>query len=255
MQDNRVQGEAFFAMQRALGHEFYKPDLLAEALTHRSALSGRKGARRRVKKPVSVGEGSNIRGQGSNERLEFLGDRVLGLLMAEWLYECYPDEQEGALGARHAHLVSRPVLADIAEQIGLPGALSIASHEENTGIRQLSSLKADAMEALLGALFLDAGLEPARRVVRRLWGARIENAGRPHKEPKTLLQEFLLGQHEALPCYEVVSAEGPSHAPVFCVEVRAMGQVGYGQAGNKRHAETAAAVDLLNKLGQENYYV
>lgn len=227
-------------LQKVLGHKFVRPALLDEALTHRSALSGRTGRGRPRRQ--------SVKGEGSNERLEFVGDRVLGLIMAEWLFSCFPHEQEGALGARHAHLVSRPVLAEIAAEIGLADSLRIARHEEGAGIRDLASVRADAMEAVLGALYLDAGLEPARRVIHDLWASRIENEGQPHKEPKTRLQEFLLGMGEPLPNYEHLSSEGPSHAPMFRVKVKGAGQEGEGEAGSKRAAESAAAVDLLAKL-------
>ena len=234
--------DALASMQAALGHAFAKPELLSEALTHRSAVSGRDPRRaRRSQRP---------KGTGSNERLEFIGDRVLGLLMAEWLLERYPDEQEGALGPRHAHLVSRTVLAEIADQVGLSGCLQISPHEEDAGIRRLSSIRADAMEALLGALYLDGGLEPARRVVRQYWQHRLDTADRPHKEPKTLLQEYMLSQGLPLPNYELLSSDGPSHAPVFRVSVTTLGQTGTGEAGSKRLAETAAATALLKRLGQ-----
>lgn len=241
--------DAVRLVEAKLNHHFEDSALLHEALTHRSAVPRRAGRNRGQKKDQKGVK--KPRGQGSNERLEFIGDRVLGLLMAEWLFERYPEEQEGALGARHAHLVSRPVLARIAERIELSEAIQIAQHEEHAGIRELASVLADGMEALLGALYLDAGLEPARHVVRRLWDRDIERSGQPHKEPKTLLQEFLLGRGEALPHYELMSAEGPSHAPVFCVEVHALGQVGVGQAGSKRAAESAAAKALLKQLGRE----
>lgn len=235
-----IHEEALGSIQELIGHDFKHVELLKEALTHRSALSRRNGRQKRTM----------VKGKGSNERLEFVGDRVLGLLIAEWLYEKYPEEQEGALGARHAHLVSRPVLADIAEKISLSKALHIAAHEESAGIRGLASVKADAMEALLGALYLDAGLEPARNIVRKLWGKRIEKAGTPHKEPKTILQELVLSSKKTLPIYRLISSEGPSHAPIFCVEVSAMGEIGMGKAGSKRLAESAAAENLLSKLGK-----
>ncbi|EHH69213.1 ribonuclease 3 [Gluconobacter morbifer G707] len=229
-------------MERVLGHTFSRPELLREALTHRSAVSGRDPRRSRKAQPP--------KGTGSNERLEFIGDRVLGLLMAEWLLERYPEEQEGALGPRHAHLVSRTVLADIADDLELEEALQISPHEESAGIRRLSSIRADAMEALLGALYLDGGMEPARRVVRQYWDFRIDSQARPHKEPKTLLQEYLLSKGLPLPQYELLSSEGPSHAPVFRVGVSAQDRTGQGTAGSKRLAESAAATDLLRKLGQ-----
>ncbi|MXV44088.1 ribonuclease III [Saccharibacter sp. 17.LH.SD] len=233
--------DAAQALQNRLGYQFRRVELLYEALTHRSALSRRQGRAARDK---------GNKGQGSNERLEFVGDRVLGLIMAEWLFERYPHEQEGALGARHAHLVSRNVLAEIADKISLAHVLRIAKHEENAGIRSLSSVRADGMEALLGAVYLDAGLAPARKIVRHLWQHAIERGARPHKEPKTLLQEFLLGRGETLPHYEVLSSDGPSHAPMFRVRVQAMGESGIGQAGSKRLAESEAAKILLEKLGQ-----
>lgn len=242
--------EVVLRVEKLLQYSFKRPELLHEALTHRSALSRR--PLKRQGRMAKAQKRSHTKGEGSNERLEFVGDRVLGLLMAEWLFERYPSEQEGALGARHAHLVSRPVLAKVADAISLADVLLIAQHEEAAGIRTLASVRADAMEALLGAVYLDGGLDPARCIVRQLWGKDIEDGVRPHKEPKTLLQEFLLGCGEALPRYELTSSDGPSHAPIFCVQVQAMGQTGRGQAGSKRLAESAAAKELLQKLGQEN---
>ena len=127
-----------------LGHDFARPELLREALTHRSALRPR------------------AKGLGSNERLEFIGDRVLGLVMAEWLAERFPVEQEGELGRRLAWLVSQPVLAVVAEEIGLAEALSVAPGEARAGVRQRATGLADALEASLGALYLDGGLDKAR---------------------------------------------------------------------------------------------
>ncbi len=149
-----------------LGHRFARPALLDEALTHRSAIYGRAGRRK-----------GERRGVGSNERLEFVGDRVLGLLMAEWLVERFPDEQEGELGLRLAHLVSRAIIGGIAERAGLAAVLAVAPGEARAGVTSLTTVLADAIEALLGALYLDAGLEPARRFVRlpgrRIWSGII----------------------------------------------------------------------------------
>jgi ribonuclease-3 len=155
-----------------LGHSFQRPDLLREALTHRSALRAR------------------ARGKGSNERLEFIGDRVLGLLMAEWLAERFPAEQEGELGRRLAQLVSQPVLAGVAEEIGLAEALSVAPGEARAGVRQRATVLADALEAALGALYLDGGLEPARAFVRRAWNGAMIAQTAPPKDAKTTLQEW-----------------------------------------------------------------
>lgn len=218
--------------EELLGHHFARPELLREALTHRSAAQGR----------------ARARGQGSNERLEFIGDRVLGLLVAEWLAERFPAEQEGQLGPRHAYLVSREALAGIAERIGFSRVLSLGANEALSGVGKLSNVLADAMEAALGALYLDAGLDAARPFVRRAWQHLIEAQITPPKDAKTALQELLLGRGLALPDYQLVSADGPSHAPNFVVTVRGAGQTGQGEAGSKRAAERLAAEELLRKL-------
>jgi ribonuclease-3 len=218
-----------------LGHRFVRPDLLREALTHRSAAGGGRGA----KAP---------KGTGSNERLEFVGDRVLGLLIAEWLAERFPREQEGELGRRLAHLVSQPVLAALAEEAGLPALLSVAPGESRAGVRKRATVLADAMEALIGALFLDGGLDAARRFVRAAWDAAMVAQADPPKDAKTALQEWAQRRGLDLPVYRVVSREGPPHAPVFVIAVEVGGQTGTGTAGSKRVAEQAAAEDLMPKL-------
>ncbi len=223
----------------SLRHRFLRPELLREALTHRSAAHGpRSGQMRR-----------DQRGRGSNERLEFVGDRVLGLLVAEWLAERFPDEQEGQLGPRHAHLVSRPVLAGIAETMGLTRALSVAPNEARAGVKQLATVLADAMEAVIGAIYLDAGLEAARVFVREAWADTMAAQLLPPKDSKTALQEWLLARGQPLPHYHVHSTEGPSHAPRFVITVTAGGHTGTGTAGSKRVAERDAAADLLARLG------
>ncbi len=221
-----------------LGHRFGSPALLDEALTHRSAIYGRGGRKR-----------GERRGVGSNERLEFVGDRVLGLLVAEWLVERFPDEQEGELGLRLAHLVSRATIAGIAERAGLSAALAVAPGDAKAGVSQQSTVLADATEALLGALYLDAGLEPARRFIRTAWAEDLERHELPPKDPKMQLQEWLMGRGHPLPEYRVASREGPPHAPHFRIEAAALGQVGEGEGTSKRLAERGAAAALLAKLG------
>nr|QGQ57008.1 RNase III [Asaia bogorensis] len=230
-------------LQKALGHQFADQGLLRQALTHRSAVSARQG--RRAPRQVA-----RVASAASNERLEFIGDRVLGLLMAEWLLEQFPDEPEGALGPRHASLVSRNALAPTAESIGVAEALHIAEHEEQAGIRSLANVQADAMEALLGALYLDGGLEPARRFVREKWEDLLTSQITPPKDPKTTLQEFVLARGYPLPDYETLSMEGPSHAPRFTIAVSAMGEKGEGVAGSKRQPESEAATVLLRRLNR-----
>ena len=210
-----------------LGHEFNRPDLLREALTHRSAL-----------RPLA-------RGQGSNERLEFIGDRVLGLVMAEWLIERFPVEQEGDLGRRLAHLVSQPVLARVAEEIGLQDELSVAPGEAKAGVRLRATVLADALEATLGALYLDGGLDKARVFVRRAWEAAMVAQAEPPKDPKTRLQEWAHRQGHDLPRYAVTGQSGPPHAPEFEVTVTVGPHSATGTAGNKRAAEQLAATALL----------
>lgn len=233
-------------VEAILGHSFARKDLLAEALTHRSAA-------------LDSWAGKTVTSR-SNERLEFLGDRVLGLLIAEWLAERQPQENEGGLGRRLAPLVSQPVLAGIAAELGLAAALSVAPSESRAGVRKLATVLADAMEAVIGALYLDGGLDTARDFVRRAWYDVIDAQTEPPKDAKTGLQEWAMRRGMKLPIYQVVSSEGPSHAPLFVISVTvgmhtgpgtgAGTSIGTGTGGNKRMAEQAAATDLLGKLSK-----
>ncbi len=236
--------EALAGIERTIGWRFRKVALLREALTHRSAAHEARGgaAGGRNKRRASR------KGQGSNERLEFIGDRVLGLLMAEWLIERYPDEQEGHLGPRLAQLVSRPVLAQIAAELGFREALDVAPHEDRAGIRDAANVLADSVEAVLGATFLDGGLDPARAFVRSAWSGVITGQTLPPKDAKTALQEWLLARGLPLPVYVLEAAEGPSHAPRFTIRAEAAGRSATGEAGTKRIAESLAASDLLGQL-------
>ena len=218
------------AIEPILGHRFARPELLSEALTHRSAV--RPGGR----------------GRGSNERLEFIGDRVLGLLIAEWLIGRYPKEREGDLGQRLAHLVSQPVLAKVSETIGLPDVLSAAPGEVRAGVKRRATVLADALEAALGALYLDGGLDCARAFVHRAWGPVMEAQAIPPKDAKTALQEWAQAHGFDLPHYEVTARSGPPHKPGFEVTVVAGNHTGAGSAGSKRAAEQLAAEALLRAL-------
>ena len=220
-------------VETILGHEFARPELLREAMTHRSAVHGR----------------GRPRGKGSNERMEFVGDRVLGLLIAEWLAERFPREQEGDLGRRLAVLVSQPVLAEVAETIGLGEALSVAPGEAKAGVRRRATVLADALEAALGALFLDGGLDRAREFVRRAWDDAMNRLETPPRDAKTMLQEWVQARRLGLPEYVVTSRVGPPHAPEFVVTVASGGVTGCGTAGTKRAAEQLAAQELLRVLG------
>jgi ribonuclease-3 len=218
------------SFEAILGHSFKHPSLLKEALTHRSALHG------------------HGRTHGSNERLEFIGDRVLGLAVAEWLAERFPREQEGELGRRLAYLVSQPVLATVAETIGLAAALSVAPGEARAGVTKRATVMADALEAALGALYLDGGLDVARDFVRRAWNDAMTGQAEPPKDAKTALQEWAQKRGLELPVYAVTGRSGPPHAPEFIITVSVGAMSGSGSAGNKRAAEQLAAEALLPRL-------
>ena len=219
------------ALAAALGHDFSEPALLQQALTHSSA-SGRTGQ--------------------ANERLEFLGDRVLGLVIADLLFRRFGEEVEGALARRFAVLVSRESLAQVAGGIGLAAHLKLARGEEDSGGRANPAILADACEAVIAALYLDGGLEPARRFIERAWADLVEQDLRPPQDAKTALQEWAQGRGLRLPVYSVFATAGPPHDPVFTVEVRVDGLPPVQAEGrSKRVAEQAAAAVLLERLRQE----
>ena len=217
----------------AFGHRFRDPALLTQALTHRSAV------------PRSHGRRPTVR---SNERLEFLGDRVLGLLMAEWLSERFPDEPEGLLARRHAELVAEPQLAAVGAAIGLADHLIIAPNEARAGVGRGAAVLADAVEAILGALFLDGGLDPARRLLRQAWAGVIDAQEAAPHHPKSSLKEWLEARGATLPPFVEQFRTGPPHALVFTLTVSAMGHTGTGTAATKQLAEREAAADLLRQL-------
>ena len=211
------------ALAERLGVRFARPELLLQAMTHRSAADPRRGQ------------------LDSNERLEFIGDRVLGLLMAEWLIERFPEEREGQLGRRFGALVAWDTLASVAEALDLGPALVVPPGEGRTGLTARRNVLADALEALLGALYLDGGLEAARPFLRRAFAPLLEGESRPHAPAKSRLQEWLQGRGLALPEYRTVSTSGPAHQPVFVVAVSAMGREAEGVGDTRRAAEQAAA--------------
>lgn len=215
-----------------VGHTFADPDLLQAALTHPSA-GGHRTARR------------------AYERLEFLGDRVLALAITEFLLERYPDEPEGELSRRLVSLVRAEAIAGVAETAGLGRFVRTDASAGFGGGKARISILSDACEAVIGALYLDGGLEPARGFVRRHWAGVLNSshAHRPPDDPKTLLQEWLQGKGHALPQYEVIDRDGPAHAPHFTVEVRADdGRSARAAGPSKRQAEKAAARALLAAL-------
>jgi ribonuclease-3 len=218
-------------LAEALGHRFADPSLLRLALTHSSA-SGR--------------------GLAANERLEFLGDRVLGLVVADMLYRRFAGEEEGDLARRFAVLVSRESLAQVAGQIGLAPYLALARGEEDSGGRGNPAILADACEAVIAALYLDGGLPAAHRFIERQWAALVEQDRRPPQDAKTALQEWSQAAGRKLPSYVVIASEGPAHEPLFTIEVRVEGlppATGIGRS--KRAAEQAAAAEALRLAEEE----
>ena len=225
----RSKGSELEPLFEALGHWFSTPQVLTEALTHPSANPRRGGPRR------------------SYERLEFLGDRVLGLVVAELLWSRFPDEAEGELTRRHTALVRREALVEVARAIDLGRFVIVSAGEAQAGAHANPSVLADACEAVIAALYLDGGLPAAEAFVRRHWEPMI--ASEPPRDPKTALQEWAQGRGRGLPVYETVSAEGPAHQRTFTVTARIEGSEPASASGSsKRAAETAAAAALLSRL-------
>lgn len=188
---------------------------------------------------------SGINSEHNNERLEFVGDRVLGLSVARLLYEMFPNESEGELARRHAFLVSTDTLADVAISIGLDKSLH---HGHLTGGRVRHTL-ANAMEAVFGAIFFDGGFEAARTLIVDIWSDLAAADKRAPKDAKTALQELVQKNTSGgLPVYECLGCSGASHNPVFTVSVTAMGESATGSGTSKKAAEIAAAGELLKKL-------
>lgn len=221
----------FKGLEDALGYKFKSEALLERALTHASVRSGK----------VS---------RGDNERLEFVGDRVLGLAVSEMLSEAFPDANEGELARRYNRLVRGEACARVARSIGLGPCLILSESEAESGGREKETILADAMEAVLGAIFLDAGFDKARTVVRQLWQGTIEHAPQVSADPKSALQEWSQGRGLELPSYVEVGRKGPDHAPRFTSEVRISGVApARGEGASKRAAEQAAASALLAREG------
>lgn len=231
-------GGAADRLEEALGYRFQQPRLVQQALTHPSALSrepGRRGRRRPAKSHY--------------ERLEFLGDRVLGLVVADLLWHRFEDESEGALTRRYASLVRRDALARVAQAIDLGGSIVLSPAESAAGAAGNPAILADALEAVIAAIYLDGGYAAAAEVVGRLWEPLLETMTAPPRDPKTALQEWVQARGLPLPTYELVAASGPDHAPIFTVAVRVTGiEAATAAASSKRLAEAAAAAALLDRI-------
>jgi ribonuclease-3 len=248
-----MAGEAERAeLEAVLGHRFASPELLVRALTHRSLA-------RQIAHQAGGDESDEA---GDNERLEFLGDAVLNLIVAEALYELHPEWQEGELTRIRSLLVSRQHMAQVAEEIGLGSFLRLSKGEERSGLRRKGTVLSDSMEAVMGALYLDAGLNSVREFVRRrVMGAAVERlaeelrSGAALGNFKSALQEQLQASHAGSPVYRVISESGPAHRRRFVVEVGLQAADGeelktlaQGRGSTKKRAEQDAARCALERL-------
>jgi len=223
--------KALETLAGVIGHEFADMDLLQTALTHSSArVRSRKGL--------------------DYERLEFLGDRVLGLVIAELLIELYPDAREGDLALRFNQLVRKETCAAVAQELDLGGSIIMSGVEAGSGGRGKQTILGDVCEAVLGAVFLDGGFEAARDIIRRVWSPRAGGQGAVHRDAKSALQEWAQGRGLDLPDYVETERQGPDHAPLFTTSVVLNGLApAHGEGPSKRAAEQSAASAMLLREG------
>ena len=234
------QSDRLHALRGRLGYVFQREGLLEEALTHPS-FQGEAGRRRQC-----------------NERMEFLGDRVLGLVIAELLFHKFPREEVGALARRHAALVRREALVQVADEIGLAACIRLSRGEEEAGGRNNPGLLSDACEALIAAIYLDGGVEPVRGFIERQFADLIEEARRTGAQAaftedyKSALQEWLQSRDRGLPVYRLAAEIGPAHRRVFDVEVLVAGEpVARAEGRSKKDAAQQAAKLALDALAKE----
>lgn len=219
------------AFQERLGYSFERPVLLSEAVTHASMSSPNRD---------------------DNQRLEFLGDRVLGLVMAEALLNLDMNASEGQLAPRFNALVRKEACADVAREIDIGAVLRLGRSEMLSGGRRKQALLGDAMEAVIAAVYMDGGFDAARALILRLWGTRTTSVKQDARDAKTALQEWAQARGLEPPEYAMTKRSGPDHAPIFTIEARlSTGQIASATAGAKRAAEQDAAQLLLAQLEQE----
>ena len=220
----------FLIFQDRLGYHFNDFELLQRALTHSS------------------------KGSDNYERLEFLGDRVLGLVIADIVYKTFPFESEGNLAKRHSALACTEALAEVANTIGLQDVVILSDGERSAGGMKQENLLADSMEAIIGAVYLDRGLNACHAMIEGLWGEKVHVLKEPPIDSKTGLQEWAQARKLGVPIYDVVKREGPDHAPVFHISVTVKGyglQIGMGPS--RRVAEKEAAKKFLAHLEEHHW--
>lgn len=225
--------KALEALQERLGYRFRDREPLVRALTHRSAVPGDRVAHE------------------SYQRLEFLGDRVLALVVSEMLYRAHPKADEGDLARRLNSLVRRETCAEVAVALDLGSAIRLGAGERQSGGRRKDAILGDVAEAVIAAVYLDGGFEQARDFVERNWRPRMESLSGSLRDAKTTLQEWAQGRGLPTPAYEAIGRSGPDHAPLFTVRVTIgeSGPSGEGQGKSKRDAEQAAATGVLTREG------
>lgn len=217
-----------------MGYFFHNPELLAQAMVHRSWIVGRE-----------------LESWQTNERLEFLGDSVLNMLTTEWLYRHYPEHSEGELSKMKSAIVSGKALAECARQMGLGPYLRVGKGEARTGGRERESLLADAFESVMGAIYLDGGHEPCRKLLEKALFPQIPHilSGAEFTNFKSLLLESMQAQGMGMPTYEVIAESGPEHLKEFHVQVLMDGQIlGEGKGTSKKKAEQEASHMALAKI-------
>lgn len=220
--------ERFEQITQQIGHRFADPVLLIRALTH----------------------GSTQKHKGDYQRLEFLGDRVLGLVIAEHLFRTFPNLTEGELTPIHSGLVRAEACAAAGDTIGLSEIVIVGVGEKAKGVNLNRTVLGDVMEALVAAVYLDGGMDTARAFVLRTWAAMLANPQAIAKDAKTFLQEWALARAYPIPAYRILSREGPEHEPVFVVSVEVKDhQPAEGSAKSKRAAEQGAAELFLKREG------
>jgi ribonuclease-3 len=222
---DRLMGDLADWLEAHIGHKPADLAMFERALTHSS------------------------RSEENYERLEFLGDRVLGLVIAAWLYELFPGEPEGKLSKRLNVLVARATCAEVGRELGLAAQMRLGKQARDDGAFESDNVLGDMVESLIGALWLEAGFEAAGAFIRRAWGDRVSRQDSAPQHPKSMLQEWAAANNRRPPAYEVIGRSGPQHAPTFVVKVSIKG-VGEAEAEGttKQDAETEAAQALLDRL-------
>ena len=222
----------FKDIEKLIGYEFKDKRYIAKALTHPSY--------------------ATIKHIPNYERLEFLGDAVLDLVISEFLFDEFKEEQEGALAKRRSGLVRGETLANVARELGLGEHLKMSSGEEANNGKDNNTNLENTFEAIIGAIYIDGGLEEARKFTMTHLEEKARNMKEPPKDPKTLLQEKLQAVGKPTPIYEVISTEGPSHSPEFTIEIKVDGyDPAQAKGSSKKVAERAAALIMLEQIGQD----